>query len=196
MGYQLSSEVQLEVIPATLGQQSILANLIELYAHDFSEFQHIELQPDGRFGYEPLPLYWSEPGRHPFLVRIDGNLAGFVLVRAGSEISGDQTVWDMAEFFIVRSYRRRGAGTTVVHQVLARFPGRWEVRVMESNAPALRFWQQAISGFVGQPVAPASVEYHGKVWSLFSFESPHLLPNRHRGSGPGITGPDFQRSGP
>ena len=129
--------VNVEVIPATPEQQPILANMLELYAHDFSEFHDIELNPDGRFGYTKLPLYWVEPNRHPFLVMVDHKLAGLVLVKKGSEISGDDTVWDVAEFFVVRRYRRRGIGTEIAHKIWRRFPGRWEVRVMESNPPRI-----------------------------------------------------------
>jgi predicted acetyltransferase len=145
--------------------------LLELYAHDFSEFHHIELGADGRFGYRRLPLYWSEPGRHPFLVRMDGNLAGLVLVKRGSEISGNENVWDMAEFFVVRGYRRRGIGTEIAHEVWRRFPGLWEVRVMKSNGPARHFWERAISVFTGEMIDPMSVEKGGEDWHVFSFES-------------------------
>jgi predicted acetyltransferase len=75
-----------------------LANLLELYAHDFSEFHSLGIGADGRFGYKSLPLYWSDPNRYPFLVRVDGKLAGLALVKRGSEITGNPTVWDMAEF--------------------------------------------------------------------------------------------------
>ncbi len=88
------SSPELEVIPATAEQQETLANLLELYAHDFSEFHPLEIGANGRFGYPSLPLYWSEPGRYPLLVRMGGNLAGFVLVKRGSEVSGNPTVWD------------------------------------------------------------------------------------------------------
>jgi predicted acetyltransferase len=160
-----------EVVPARLEQSPVLANLLELYAHDFSEFHGIELGEDGRFGYKSLPLYWSEPDRHPFLVRIDGKLAGFALVKRGSEISGNENVWDMAEFFVVRGYRRSGIGTRVAHDIWKRFPGTWEVRVMQANISALDFWRHAISMFVGETVRPVSVEKGGESWSLFSFES-------------------------
>src|SRR5580700_6904839 len=93
---------RIEVLLATPDEQPILANLLQLYAHDFSEFHDIELGADGRFDYKHLLLYWRDPGRHPFLVRIDGKLAGFVLVKRGSEISNNPTVWDMAEFFVMR----------------------------------------------------------------------------------------------
>ena len=161
----------IEVIPARPEQESILANLLELYAHDFSEFYGLELGADGRFGYTCLPLYWSEPGRHPFLVWVDGKLAGLVLVKRGSEVSGNEAVWDVAEFFVLRGYRRRGIGTQIAHEVWRRFPGLWEVRVMQSNVPARDFWAHAISVLTGETIHPVRVEKDGKGWTLFSFES-------------------------
>ena len=136
---QRSHPAPIEVLAAAPEQAPILANLLELYAHDFSEFHDIDLGADGRFGYRHLGLYWSEPDRHAFLVRVNGMLAGFVLVKRGSEVSGNETVWDMAEFFVIRGYRRRGVGTQVAHEVWRQFPGTWEVRVMQSNSFGLPF---------------------------------------------------------
>jgi predicted acetyltransferase len=161
----------IEVIPAARDQEPILANLLELYAHDFSEFHGIELGEDGRFGYAQLPLYWREPNRHPFLVRVDGKLAGLVLVSRGSRVSSDETVWDMAEFFVARAYRRCGVGTEVAHQVWRRFPGLWEVRVMESNRSAVPFWERAVSAFVGEAIHSARAEKGAESWRVFAFES-------------------------
>ncbi len=163
--------MNVEVIPATSEQQPILVHLLELYAHDFSEFHDMELNADGRFGYTKLPLYWLEPNRHPFLVMADRKLAGLVLVKKGSEISGDDAVWDVAEFFVVRRYRRRGIGTEIAHTIWSRFPGRWEVRVMESNHTADHFWERAIAEFVSKPIPSTRVEKEGKFWRLFSFNS-------------------------
>jgi predicted acetyltransferase len=163
--------VHIEVIPAQPEQEPILANLLELYAHDFSEFHDLELGCDGRFGYADLPLYWSEPGRYPFLVWIEGKLVGLILVKRGSELSGDETVWDVAEFFVLRGYRRRGIGTQIAQEVWRQFPGLWEVRVMESNTAARDFWVHAISILTGQAIQPIRVEKDGRWWTLFSFES-------------------------
>jgi predicted acetyltransferase len=162
---------QIEVVPARKDEESIVANLLELYIHDFSEFKDLEIGADGRFGYSSLQHYWSEPGRHPFLVRVDDKLAGVVLVKRGSEISGDEAVWDVAEFFVLRGYRRRGIGTHIAHEVWRRFPGIWEVRVMQSNVPARDFWAHAISMLTGKDIKSTRVEKDGKYWSLFSFES-------------------------
>jgi predicted acetyltransferase len=161
----------IEVIPATAEQQPTLANLLELYIHDFSEFHHQELGANGRFGYKNLSLYWLEPDRHPFLLRLDGKLAGFVLVKRGSEFLGDEAVWDMAEFFILRAHRRSGVGTAAAHQVWKRFPGQWAVRVMESNHAAHNFWQHAVAEFAGKTISPVRLERDGEHWHLFSFES-------------------------
>jgi|SRR5262249_13620152 len=170
-GSQTTSSPGVEVIPAAPEQEPIVANLLELYAHDFSDLIDLKLGPDGRFGYEALPLYWTESNHYPFLVRVDGHWAGFVLARKGSAISGDDNVWDMTEFFIVRGYRRLGIGTTVAHDIWRRFPGEWEVRVIDRNQKARDFWHAAISEFVGGTVQPSAFEKQGRVWYVFSFES-------------------------
>jgi predicted acetyltransferase len=156
---------------ATAEQAPLLANLLELYAHDFSEFDALEINASGRFGYEHLPLYWKEPGRHPFLVKINDNLAGFVFIRQGSQVTNDEEVWDVAEFFILRRYRRSGVGVMAAHDVWSRFRGRWEVRVMEQNRPALDFWRRAVSRFTGEAAHPFPFEKDGKLWHVFRFES-------------------------
>src|SRR5215212_6517250 len=128
MNSQTASPVNIEIISALPEQEPILANLLELYAYDFSAFMELQLGADGRFGYKRLPLYWKESDRYPFLIMIDGHWAGFALVRRGSEISDDKDVWDVAEFFVIRGYRRRGVGTKVAHEIWKKFPGKWEVR--------------------------------------------------------------------
>jgi predicted acetyltransferase len=169
--FQGNTLMHIEVIAAVPDQQPILANLLELYAHDFSEFSDLELGVDGRFGYKHLPLYWEEPDRHPFLVKIDDRLAGFVLVKRGSEVSGKEDVWDMAEFFVMRRYRKRGIGTEVAHEVWRRFPGVWEVRVMQSNHPAAEFWRRSITKFIGKAIRSVCIEKDGASWHLFTFDT-------------------------
>ncbi|HEY0320807.1 MAG TPA: GNAT family N-acetyltransferase [Pyrinomonadaceae bacterium] len=163
--------VEVEIVPATLEQEPILANLLELYAHDFSELSELEIGEDGRFGYTHLPLYWTEPHRHPFLIKANGKLAGFVLLQKASKVSGDKEIWDVAEFFILRSYRRRGIGAKAAHAVWSMFPGKWEVRVMEQNHQAKEFWRRAVNEFTGETIPPATLEKSGKLWHVFSFQA-------------------------
>jgi len=164
------------VIPASIDQQPILANLFELYIHDFSEWIPVELGPDGRFGYRNLPDYWGQPDHHPFLITVDDQLAGFTLVKKTRSLTnipamGEQETWDMAEFFVVRAHRKRGVGKTAAHQIWRQLPGSWQVRVMHSNSAALIFWQRAIDDYSGHSVEPVSIEREGKTWAVFKFQS-------------------------
>src|SRR5204862_2827993 len=92
---------RLRVDLATIEERDVVARLLELYAHDFSERNGVDVRDDGTYGYRYLDAYWTEPDRHPLLFRVDGRLAGLALVRTGPPI-------DMAEFFVLRKYRRGG----------------------------------------------------------------------------------------
>lgn len=160
-----------ELVPATRAQEPILANLLELYAHDFSEFYRLELGPDGRFGYPQLESYWREPQRRPFLVKVAGQLAGLALVQRTAGTVAGEPVWDMAEFFVVRGYRRRGIGSGIAQEIWRRHPGRWEVRVLESNGAALGFWERAIVEFTGTARYRSRTDAGGRAWRVFGFEA-------------------------
>jgi predicted acetyltransferase len=174
---QATSDVNVKIVPALPAQEPILANLLELYRYDFSEFVEIELGADGRFGYKHLPLYWQESARHPFLVMANDRVAGFVFVCQGSEISHAPDVWDIAEFFIMRGFRRLGVGMRVAQEIWQKFPGKWEVRVMGRNHQAKVFWERAIERFLGKTIEPMLLEKDGESWYVFSFESKLVAPH-------------------
>ncbi len=96
-----------------------------------------DVDDHGSFGYRYSDHYWTDEARNPFFIRVDCHLAGFALVRSGSP-------QDMAEFLVVRRYRRAGVGTDAAHLVLSRFPGSWEVRQLEANVVGSQFWRSAI----------------------------------------------------
>src|SRR5690606_11754215 len=108
----------------------------------------------GRYGYGYLDRYWTEPGRYPFLIRVDRKLAGFVLVRRGTyfpelQAASAELPYMVAEFFILRKYRRRGVGAYAAREVFDRFPGRWEVAEMPENTAAQAFWRRVIGEYTG-----------------------------------------------
>jgi predicted acetyltransferase len=162
---------KVELIRASLEQKPVVANLLELYSHDFCEYVDLEIGLDGRYGYKDLDTYWTEPQRHPFLIYVESRLAGFALIDGIQRDSPATVVWDVAEFFVRRGYRRKSIGTEAAHQLWKSFPGRWEVRVIMTNEPAHRFWQRAIESFAGHAVAATRVEQGGKNRYLFAFES-------------------------
>ena len=136
--------MHIEIQPARLEDKPILRHLLELCLHDYSEFNGEDVNENGLFGYGHLDHYWIEPGRHPFLVRVSGRLAGFVLVRAL-----DGNTHSVAEFFILRKYRRQGIGQTVAQRIFEMFPGGWRVHQDANNLPAQVFWRKVIARFTG-----------------------------------------------
>lgn len=160
-----------EITPATLEEQPVLANLYQLYIHDFTDFVEQPLGKDGRFAYNPLSAYWTEPNRFPFIVWVGGQLAGFALVKRGSDFSGNAAVWDMADFFIVRGDRRKGVGDRVAQSIWRQFPGAWEVRVITANVPAQQFWANTISRFLGKTIRPELATNGNETRYLFLFAS-------------------------
>src|SRR6266581_2516532 len=98
MGSGDISNPRIEILPATLEQKPVLANLLELYTHDFCDFINLEIGLDGRFGYRELDLYWSDPGRLPFQLYVNHRLAGFVLIKASRRDGLDRTEWDVDQF--------------------------------------------------------------------------------------------------
>lgn len=159
--------------PATSADAGLLANLLELYIHDISEaFPQVELGPDGRFGYSKLPLYWSEPEvRFPFLIKFEGRVAGFAFATRGSPVTDDPNVFDIAEFFVLRRYRRAGVGRRAAVLLWNRLPGKWIVRVSEGTPGALPFWAGVIAEFTGGAATKSTKPGNPHSWRVFSFET-------------------------
>jgi predicted acetyltransferase len=137
-------EMQIEIIPAKIEQKPIVANLLELYAYDFTEFFDFDIGDSGFYGYEWLPLYWSDPNRFPYLVYVDGKLAGLVVIQKGSPITDDREIYDVAEFFIMRKYKRKKIGSSVAFKIWEMFKGHWQVRVLVENKIACSFWSNTV----------------------------------------------------
>jgi predicted acetyltransferase len=125
------------VEPVALADKEVLRRLIEFYVYDYSEYMGWDVDAHGIFGYQYVDHYWTDADRHPFFIRVDGRLAGFAMVRSG-------TPHDMAEFFVMRKYRRAGVATEAARTVFARFPGAWQVRQLPENGAATTFWRSAI----------------------------------------------------
>jgi len=132
---------------ASAAERPVLENLFQLYAYDWSELGWTEVGRDGRFADPSLDAYWRDDDRHPFLIRVDGRLAGFALVAARSRLTGAAGVFDMAEFFVMRKYRRRGIGFAAASAAFRRFTGRWEIRQRDENAAATAFWRRVVARY-------------------------------------------------
>src|SRR6185369_10852615 len=103
-------------------ERVVLENLFQLYVHDWSEILPLEVGDDGRFTTRALdPYVHRNDGRHAFLLRADGQLAGFVLIAEQSRLTGATGVCDLAELFVMRGHRRRGVGRAAAFAAFDRF---------------------------------------------------------------------------
>lgn len=123
---------------ASESAKPVVRRLLELNAHDFSEFDGRDVSEHGEFGYRYLDHYWSEPeDRRALLIRCDNTIAGVALVRRGAP-------HEVAEFFILRKFRRRGVGLQAARDVLRTWLGEWETHEVPNNEGAVSFWRRAI----------------------------------------------------
>ncbi|NMM33454.1 MAG: GNAT family N-acetyltransferase [Phycicoccus sp.] len=123
---------------ATESAKPLVRRLLELNAHDFSEFDGRDVSEHGEFGYRYLDHYWTEPeDRQALLIRCNNAIAGVALVRRGAP-------HQVAEFFILRKFRRRGVGLQAAREALRTWPGQWETHEVPNNDGAVSFWRTAI----------------------------------------------------
>ena len=53
----------------------------------------------------------------------------------------------MAEFFIMRKYRRQGIGEYVARYIFDQFTGAWQVGQIYENKSAIAFWRRVINRY-------------------------------------------------
>jgi predicted acetyltransferase len=148
----MTQERAIELLPGTMRDKSVFRNLMQLYLYDFSEYNGADPDSHGLFEYGYLDHYWTpagrDEGRAPFLITAEGYLAGFVLKGGAHSRAGRGDVeHGIAEFFVMRKWRRSGVGRQAAFELFDRFPGRWEVAQKRSNTPAQAFWLAVIGEY-------------------------------------------------
>lgn len=139
--------MRVELVQVDPSAASVLARLMQLYAHDFSEFMKIDMNDQALFAAPDVQQYIGVTGRHPFFVNVDGHLAGFVIVDEKSRLGSQQSPLDVAEFFVLRGRRRAGVGRLIAWAIFSRFHGNWEVRQVTENVAATAFWRSVIGQY-------------------------------------------------
>lgn len=171
----------IEIWQATSADRGRFRRLYELYSYDFSDIYQLDVDDTGSYGTDDLAGCWVESWRIPFLFRVDRKLAGFAIVDRRSHVTSDPDVWDMAEFFVLRKYRRCGIGRYVAEALFAMFPGQWEVRQAAKNMGAQAFWRRVINDYTHSlytEVIMHDERWHGPVQRFLSGAS-LLSPRMH-----------------
>lgn len=138
-------EIRLELM--CVEQKSLLVQLMELYMYEFSVYENIDISEYGYYGYGHIDDYWNEDGRFPYLIRVDGKIAGFALICPHCNYISGENARCIGEFFIMLKYRRKGIGLYVATQLFNIHPGFWEICYLRNNLSAAMFWKKVVEQY-------------------------------------------------
>lgn len=140
--------MEVSLIEIKLASRHVLENLFPYYIYDMSEYMGWAPSESGVFTYNShsFDIYWKRSDHVPFFIYVGEELAGFVLVRKYPQ---NESVYDIAQFFVLRKFKGKGVGKKSLALVVSLFPGKWQIRVLIENNGALSFWKSAVSNLVG-----------------------------------------------
>jgi len=135
------------LVPASNEHEIVIQNLMQFYIYDFSEYISYDVENNGLFAAYPyLTDYWEgDNNKFPYIIKKDDKYVGFVLVKFIT--SNDRSYFSIAEFFILKKYRRGGIGKAVAFKIFNLYKGEWEVFQKDANKPAQLFWNKVISEY-------------------------------------------------
>jgi len=131
--------MQVKLRQVELEDREILANLLEKYDYEFSQYDGRGVNKLGLIGYQYLDYYWTAKDRRAYFIDVDDNLVGFVMVCNHRDEGDPETDYQIAEFFVIYKYRRSGVGKQAFFQVLDKHKGRWGLGTHPKNVTAMNF---------------------------------------------------------
>src|ERR1700750_1236830 len=132
MAETTTTSMNFELLYASPDYKYVIRNLMQFYIYDFSPYVDYDVEEDGTFKeYPGLEDYWTDKdNKFPYIIKKDGKYIGFVLVNT---LRSENDYFSIAEFFIMKKYRRAGIGKAVAQQVFDLRKGQWEVHQRENN---------------------------------------------------------------
>lgn len=156
----------------------VIQNMARFYAYDMSRYcafisNEWDFPKDGLYEAHDFKKYFKEPNRKAFLVKIDDELAGFVLLNKIGTLP--DTEWDMGEFYVLAKFQGKGIAKQVAFQIWQEFNGKWEVSVIPENLIGLAFWRKTISNFTNghykEEIKNVEYDKHQPNRYIFSFDT-------------------------
>ncbi|MDR9856452.1 GNAT family N-acetyltransferase [Paenibacillus sp. VCA1] len=134
--------MEVVVSKASQSDRELLENLLQLYIYDFTEFTNQPIPLNGLYKIMPdFESYWIEGQSHPYIIKANGEIAGFILTK---EIDEGRKYNYLAHFFVLRKFRGMGIGKRAAEQIFRKSKGEWELNQLLKNVPAQKFWDKVI----------------------------------------------------
>ncbi len=125
-------------------EKEVIYNLMQIYTYELSFYEDetvsFKMLDNGLYKISKyVDLYWKEEKRHAYIVKVNGELAGFVLERFN-----ENDMNEIAEFFVLHKYRKIGVGTFMANEMFKKYKGKWEIKTLLKNMPAQKFWRKVV----------------------------------------------------
>ena len=130
-----------------IGEKEILRNLCEKYEYEFTQYEDMDVNDLGLYGYKYIDHYWTEDNRYAYFIKVDNKLAGFVLIDDHRYIKNIETNYCIAEFFVMFKYKRKGIGTYALKYILNKHKGKWQIGYHPENESGKYFWNKTVMEF-------------------------------------------------
>lgn len=135
--------------PVQAEQKELLWNIHQKYLYEMTQYYPDDVDEAGNYHYGYFEAYFTDPERIAYLIRYHNVVVGFAMLNPCSYV-GHQPNHVMAEFTVFPAYRRKHIARQAAEMILARHPGKWEIKFHEMNKGAKSLWE----GIAG-PYAPA-----------------------------------------
>jgi len=152
-------------------QKETLANLMELYDYDFSAYEERDISDSGKYSHESINELLGDSDVIRYLITVEGKLAGFAFVGNQKVYTKADVVHNIADFFVMRRFRRYGIGKYVAKLLFQMYEGHWEVLQMPNNLPAKQFWRSVINEYTAGVFEECGSDE--EEWVGFLFKSPN-----------------------
>lgn len=138
-----------------------LSRVYPFYIHDLSEFDRKFYMLDERGQWVPdyLQFWLTDETAHPLVIRAEGKSVGFVFVgKKPFKYMAQGVDYHLAEFFVLRRFRRTGIGKRAAFALFDALPGWWELEEIPANLGAIQFWRTVIGEYTNGDFKEESVE--------------------------------------
>ena len=103
------------IIPAVIADYPTIQNMARFYFYDRTVYMGWECPEDGMFECIYFKHYFEDSDKKAFLVKIENELAGFVLLDQEGLI---ETVdWNIGEFFILAKFQGKDIALKVIESI-------------------------------------------------------------------------------
>lgn len=136
--------IDLKKCKNALKYKEVLKNLIQFSEYDFSEFVDSDVKEDGKYEYDYIDNYFCEEDRNVVFIKERGYYVGFAMINSHTCYLKEEGIFCVAEFFIMKKYRKKGYGKKLINYLFGNYKGKWELFVHNSNSIGQKFWSIVI----------------------------------------------------